>query len=542
MRRHDIVSGILLILSTINFAFAAPVLVQEKRQAGVDLVHIPREVITVLGKRGLEGVGKLMEELVETSEKPVELSDAHTSSSSALPVPDHGLTNEAEAPETNPASSPTNPDPLMGPSSPSPTADSKPVSNSAPPVPDHGSTNEAEAPAQNPASSPPNPDPLMEHLTQSETGKPMEDSEPFESSGTHAPSGSALPVPDHGSMNDVKAPEPNPGLSPANPYPLMESPNPSGTEDLMPEMDEEELTDSDYEWVYGDNELLVPMTSQTPAGSGWDHELTEALAPQPEPNSGPPAGADPDFDWNHWENGPSPPRKRPASGADPDFDWKGWADAPSPPQMIPAMPKEFGQAHENNVEHIQQPDSGPSVTLDLLKKYSSSLENQPPLKRPKLASSKEFGQAHDDQVVVPYLSNTGPSTDLVLHQENDLFDLDDLLHQLKNAPPEPELSAARPLSPGTPSPLFSLWPPPGLPGPMPPPPSPELTVSDELTDPELHSGHEWLSTDSQPVGLPGLLDAIYGAKGKAKELRRIPGTARDVGNAANAAQRARVAA
>ena len=91
------------------------------------MVHIPREVITVLGNRGSEGIGKLMEELVETSEKPVELPDAHASPSSALPVPDHGLTNEAGAPASNPSSSPTNLDPLMGPSSLSPTADSKPV-------------------------------------------------------------------------------------------------------------------------------------------------------------------------------------------------------------------------------------------------------------------------------------------------------------------------------------------------------------------------------------------------------------------------------
>ena len=129
MRRYYIVTGILqvLVLSIIDSALAAPVLVQEKRQASVDLVHKPREVITVLGNRGLEGMGKPMEELVETSEKPAELSDAHTSSSSALPMPDHGLTNEAGAPASNPASSPTNPDPLMEPSSVSSTADLKPV-------------------------------------------------------------------------------------------------------------------------------------------------------------------------------------------------------------------------------------------------------------------------------------------------------------------------------------------------------------------------------------------------------------------------------
>jgi hypothetical protein len=50
-----------------------------------------------------------------------------------------------------------------------------------------------------------------------------------------------------------------------------------------------------------------------------------------------------------------------------------------------------------------------------------------------------------------------------------------------------------------------------------------------LADPELHSDHQSLSVpvDSQPVDLQA---SIYAAKGKAKESRRISGTARDVGN------------
>ncbi len=54
MRRYYIVSGILLILPIIDFALAAPVLVQEECQAYVDVVHIPKDVITVLEKRGAE--------------------------------------------------------------------------------------------------------------------------------------------------------------------------------------------------------------------------------------------------------------------------------------------------------------------------------------------------------------------------------------------------------------------------------------------------------------------------------------------------------
>ncbi|KAN0102324.1 hypothetical protein V8E52_012058 [Russula decolorans] len=126
MRRYDIVSGILLILSIIDFALAAPspVLVQEKRQACIDAVPIPKDVITVLGKRGDEELEKLLEEYFKAMGKPVESSDAHASSSLAPPGPDHGstVTNAAQSPAPNPASSTANPDPLMEPSGPSSTA------------------------------------------------------------------------------------------------------------------------------------------------------------------------------------------------------------------------------------------------------------------------------------------------------------------------------------------------------------------------------------------------------------------------------------
>ena len=117
MRRYDIVSGILLILSIIDFAFAAPVLLQEKHQARVDVVHIPKDVITVLGKRmDEEEPEKLLEKYFKTGKEPVESSDTHASSSSAPPGPDHGSTNVVQAPASNPASSIANPDPLVVPS------------------------------------------------------------------------------------------------------------------------------------------------------------------------------------------------------------------------------------------------------------------------------------------------------------------------------------------------------------------------------------------------------------------------------------------
>lgn len=51
MRQYYITSGILLILSIIDFTVAAPALVREKGQTGVDVMRIPENVITMLGKR-----------------------------------------------------------------------------------------------------------------------------------------------------------------------------------------------------------------------------------------------------------------------------------------------------------------------------------------------------------------------------------------------------------------------------------------------------------------------------------------------------------
>ncbi|KAI0276419.1 hypothetical protein BGY98DRAFT_1187788 [Russula aff. rugulosa BPL654] len=83
-----IVSGIFLIFLIINFAVAAPVLVQEKLQARVDVVHIPKHAVTMLGKRA----GELDEILwdaeghyfvrPEYSAKPGESSATRPSSSS----------------------------------------------------------------------------------------------------------------------------------------------------------------------------------------------------------------------------------------------------------------------------------------------------------------------------------------------------------------------------------------------------------------------------------------------------------------------------
>jgi hypothetical protein len=82
MRQYDIVTGILLILSTTNFTLAAPILVQEKRRPQVDAAYI-----TVVEKRfgGPEELEKMWEPLLKTS--------------------------EPGKPEPNPASSIANPEP-----------------------------------------------------------------------------------------------------------------------------------------------------------------------------------------------------------------------------------------------------------------------------------------------------------------------------------------------------------------------------------------------------------------------------------------------
>jgi len=130
MRRYDLVTGILLILSIIDFALAAPVLVQEKRKAGVDVVHIPKDGITVLGKRVGEELAKVTEELLKNGEKLEVSAGAHASSSSAPPEPEHGSTNVAQAPEPNPAPSTTNSGPLMEPQSSAPESTTSAKHNS----------------------------------------------------------------------------------------------------------------------------------------------------------------------------------------------------------------------------------------------------------------------------------------------------------------------------------------------------------------------------------------------------------------------------
>lgn len=191
MRRYYVASGILFILPIIDFALAAPVLVQENRQPCVNVVHIPKDMMTVLGKRGGED---LLEEFYKWMEKPVKSSDTHGASGSAPPGP-------------NPVSSTANPYPLMvEPSGPSSTAPIQGLSE------DHLLTDYdlydgwmgAHAPQPNSNKRP---------LTDPEGEYPWEElyrwmEKLVQSSDTHAASSSA-------------SPGPNPVLSTTNPHPLM---------------------------------------------------------------------------------------------------------------------------------------------------------------------------------------------------------------------------------------------------------------------------------------------------------------------------------
>ena len=118
MRQYDMVFGILLILSITEFTLAAPIPVQEKRQTSVYVVHIPgppRDLITVLEKRGGEEVEKLAEYFEKWG-----LGDPHASSSSAPPGHEHGSMNDEQVPGPNTPPSTANlpVDPLVEPSSP----------------------------------------------------------------------------------------------------------------------------------------------------------------------------------------------------------------------------------------------------------------------------------------------------------------------------------------------------------------------------------------------------------------------------------------
>lgn len=191
MQWYDKVPGILLILSIINFTLAAPILVQEKRQGCSDVVHIPRDVVAVLGKRDdwRDWLELLWEDYHKTSGDQVESSDLHTSSSSALQGPDHAS------------------------SSSTPLGADRASSSSAPPGVDYASMNVVQAPARSPESSTTNPNLLIEPSSPSSSASSMYSDDEWWYEGDDKAHTRPLytPTPGNGMTGAPHAPQPNPG-------------------------------------------------------------------------------------------------------------------------------------------------------------------------------------------------------------------------------------------------------------------------------------------------------------------------------------------
>jgi hypothetical protein len=107
MHRYNVVPLTILILFIINFALAAPVLLPEKHQLCVDVVHVPKDVITVLEKRGdrLEEMVKLFENFDKWWAGEPESSSATRPPSSSAPLESGHGSMQADVPPVNAASS-----------------------------------------------------------------------------------------------------------------------------------------------------------------------------------------------------------------------------------------------------------------------------------------------------------------------------------------------------------------------------------------------------------------------------------------------------
>lgn len=118
MRQYDVLLGILLALSIIDLALAAPIPAQGNGQSCADVAHIPRDMINMLEKRVDDGLERVVAEYLEG------FGPNTPHASSAPPGPEHGSMNDGQAPAPNPAPSTANADPLVEPTSPSSTSTS----------------------------------------------------------------------------------------------------------------------------------------------------------------------------------------------------------------------------------------------------------------------------------------------------------------------------------------------------------------------------------------------------------------------------------
>ncbi|KAN0123272.1 hypothetical protein V8E52_003225 [Russula decolorans] len=449
MRRYDIVSGILLILSIIDFALAAPVLVQEKRQASVDVGHIPKDVITVLGKRGEEELGHVVEQYFKTWEKPVESSDAHSSPGSAPPGPDHGSTNVVQAPGSSPASS---------------TANQWPQSNEGDDE-FHGV----------PLDSPPSSEYGSDHgLT-----------------GAHA----SAPLP--------KLPDPNPGPS----------------------------TDSKFDLSSLDPPPARPLgTSQKEFGQAHASGSQDP-SPPPIPASSKPSTKS-NSNWKSWINklklkDPSPPIPASSKPSNPNpstksggFNWKQSLNPAKLMDQLTPLDQLAPQAKQALSKASNPKPSTKSGGFNWKQSLNPAklMDQLTPLDQPTPQAKQALSKA----------SNPKPDSD---------FDWD-YWHNSNDYPPSSVASSSRPSSSKS-NPMAAHQPyRPLRIGPKVEPPeepknevAPGQSPTPESTDPELNSDHQSSSADSQLADSQAAAQAaaLYAAKGKAKQMRRISGTARDVG-------------
>ena len=295
--------------------------------------------------------------------------------------------------------------------------------------------------------------------------------EPIESSpDTHASLSSAPPEPDHGSTNVGQAPPPNPASSTTNPDSLMKPPSLSLAKSMPGDRFKYPWDDEYLSQPEGGHNPLDPMSIPGSPGHGSDKKWTWAVnTPKSRPNA-------------------LPMLSESADDIDRDF----WVNAESSPRQSPAPPKELA------TYYLHSSQSG-STELD-------SDRDLMVAEQPYSLSGTKF---HDeDQNVYP------PSPPPRIYSHSD---------------------------PGTPTPYS---PRPTEYHPYSYPVTPKELAEDETvfgpqasptsaadTSPNFQLDHQELSTNSpsQPVNL---MDAIYKAKGKEKVSRRISGTARDVGNAA----------
>ena len=528
MRRYDVVSGILLVLCIIDFALAAPVPVQEKRRSHVNAVHAPKDVIAVFGKRvdeELGKLGKLAEEHFETSEKPAEPLDAPASPIPTPPgsEPGHATPDNVKASEPNPASSPAHPDTLVHPN-PTPTSQLEAGATESEIEFMYGSDAETSS-----------PDLGSDHgltlgnVPQLNTNKrPLTgQDEPFpwehwmgviNGPNWKRPklaSSDASPIsippgfkPGHATPNNAKASEPNSASPPAHSDTLVHPLNPTPMSQL-----EAGATESEIEFMYGSDAEI------SPSDPGSDHGLTLGNVPQLNTNKRPLTGQDEPFPWDHWMgviNGPD--WKQPKLASSKEFDpphylhaqqSNPWPLVGSPMDMIglddllppleePAVSSSqgIGQAHNDQAAHAEQQPNSEPLTNYMIDLFGPD-DRLPSPEHPGPSFSKEFDQAHEDHVAHVEELNTRPlNTGPLLPWPDD--------PRLLTEPESWEVTSEEDPLAGLPNASDHV-----VPVPEGPPQSPELT------DPELHSDHQLLSTEIQQADV---IDAIYKAKGKEKVL------------------------